>query len=116
MLPTLTGDILFFAFIFAALAFVGLVVYSYYANEKNSKQMTELQQEVVSLRGELKIASKDLGLAETGRKLLISRIDRLIMRRDDLLTCLNAAQTDEDKVACILRLMGAEEKDGSVGA
>lgn len=112
MLPELTPEILFWAFVFAALAFTGMVIYA----KLGSRLLVDLNKEVVGLRSELKSARAELAVAENGRKLLISRIDRLIMRRDDLLACLNAAETDAEKVACIMRLMGAEGTDGSVGA
>lgn len=106
MLPTLTPGLLFWAFIFASLAFAGMVLYT----EKGYRQMIELQREIVGLRGELKNARSELAVADAGRKILTAKIDRLIMRRDDLLACLSAARNDEEKVACILKLMGEDGK------
>lgn len=107
MTPQITPEMLFVAFCFAALCFAGMALHY----RKIPGKMSELQAVMASLRNELQVARKDLAAANVGREKLQASIDRLILRRDDLMKCLNAARDDKERVACILRLMGDDGHD-----
>ena len=101
-MANITPETLFWAFIFAAIAFLAMIVYF-------RCTVSGLYGQIVGLRNELSGARKELAAAEAGREKLTSAVNRLILRRDDLLACLNAARNDEEKVACIMRLMGEDQ-------
>jgi hypothetical protein len=110
MLPILTPEELFYAFLFEAGAFALLVYYARKGDRKLSKLESEVA-EIPSLRSELSATRKDLLAAKAGRERLNESINRLISQPDTLLECLSTAKTDGERAECIKKLMGAGTND-----
>ena len=107
MLPILTPEQLFSAFIFEAIAFAVLVYYA----RRGDKKLTGLESEVAqipSLKSEISATRKALSEAKLGREQLNQSINRLLLRPDILLECLSAANSDSERVECIKKLMGED--------
>jgi hypothetical protein len=90
----ISNDMLFYAFLFAAFVFfvMAYVFHVMYA------RMGVLNKTLECHKTKLKESMA------TGDKLQKS-LDTLILRRTELQDCLNAAKTDEERVACIRKLM-----------
>ena len=92
--------LLFAALAFGSLCIIFLVHY---------KKMVSLEDTLTNTRHAKENLLESLAAASNREKKLQASIDRLIMRRDDLLSCLQSAKTDEEKVACIKNLIEPRE-------
>lgn len=97
----ISNDILFYAFLFAAFVFF---VMAYVFNVMYARMgiLNKNLKDVIKSKQELQMILKD---AMARGDLLQKSLDKLIFRRSELSDCLNAAQTDEERVACIKKLM-----------
>jgi hypothetical protein len=104
MYPT-TQEEFFAAFMFAAMMFLTGTIIVYFQHHQSRAQMQALHVRLgESINSEISLKNQ-LVLSETSKATLAKKIDLLIMRREDLLSCLQAATTDEQRVACIHKLM-----------
>lgn len=107
---------LFWAFLFATAAFVVFMFIIRGWKRDLTTKIAALTTELVisgrkndDLQHKIDSALSELEIATKGRNKLQKSIDHLIMRRDDLLACLKAARDDQERVACILKLMDIED-------
>lgn len=90
----ISNDMLFYAFLFAAFVFFILAYIFHVMYSRMGILNTNLECHKVKLKESM----------ATGDRLQKS-LDKIIFRRTELSDCLNAAQTDEERVACIKKLM-----------
>lgn len=104
------------AFLFATVGFIVLLLIARGWKRDLTRKISDLTTELVisgrkndDLQHKIDIALTELDNANKGRRKLQRSIDHLIMSRDDLLKCLNAARDDQERVACIMKLMDIED-------
>lgn len=101
----LTPEYFLIAFLFAALVFIIGVIVVYFQHREGQKRMAALHVrlgESIAMETSLR---DQLLKSDMSKAILVNKIDTLIMRREDLLSCLQAAETDAQRVDCIHRLM-----------
>lgn len=100
-----TQEEFFAAFMFAASMFLIGVVIVYFQHRQMRGEMRTLHDRLgESIKSESSLKDQ-LVISDTSKSALAKKIDTLIMRREDLLKCLQAAPNDEERVLCIHRLM-----------
>ena len=87
--------------LFAALAF-GILCVIFLVHYR---KMVSLEDALRDTKHAKETLTAALQATSSREKKLQASLDRLIMRREDLLECLKSAKTDEEKVACIKNLI-----------
>jgi hypothetical protein len=97
----ISNDMLFYAFLFAATMFL-IAAYVIRALYHRMGILNKSLNVAIKSKQELQSILKETMLKE---ERLQRSLDKLVMRRTELVGCLNAAQTDEDRAACFKKLM-----------